>query len=113
MIEKLLRNIRLKQWVHMNSVPLTEKSRRDQWPHNPAVATSFVMIDEEHRFHDGQSMHPRYLQTADMRMSTWRAKNWDLRLLALGTSLVVGINAYLGYCGVRSLLTNAYADRHV
>jgi len=71
------------------------------------------MIDEEYRFHDGREIHPRYLQTADMRMSSWRAKNRDLRLLALGTSLVVGINAYLGYCGVRSLLTNAYADRHV
>ncbi|KAH0362706.1 UDP-Glycosyltransferase/glycogen phosphorylase, partial [Aureobasidium melanogenum] len=47
------------------------------------------MIDEEYRFLDGKEMHPKYLQTAAMRMSTWRAKNWDLRLLALGTSLVV------------------------
>ena len=55
------------------------------------------MIDEEHRFLDGKQMHPRYLQTADMRMSTWRAKNWDLQLLTLGTSLVlVAGMSYIG-----------------
>ena len=47
------------------------------------------MIDEEYRFHNHKEMHPRHLQTADMRMSMWRAKNWDLRLLTLVTGLVI------------------------
>jgi hypothetical protein len=47
------------------------------------------MIDEQYRFLNDREMHPRYLQTADMRMSTWKAKDWDLRLLALGGSFVV------------------------
>ena len=71
------------------------------------------MIDEGYRFHSSQEMHPRYLQTADMRMSTWRAKNWDLRLLTLGTSLIVATSTYLGCYGVRCLFTNTYADSHV
>lgn len=55
------------------------------------------MIDEVLRFHNGKEMHPRYLQTADMRMSMWRANNWDLRLLALSTGLI--ISASMSYVG--------------
>jgi hypothetical protein len=55
------------------------------------------MIDEQYRFLNDKEMHPRYLQTADMRMSTWRANNWDLRLLALGGSFVVVASmSYIG-----------------
>jgi hypothetical protein len=55
------------------------------------------MIDEEYRFLNSKTMHPRYLQTADMRMSRWRAKNWDLRLLASSTLLVAAASmTYVG-----------------
>jgi hypothetical protein len=55
------------------------------------------IIDEEYRFLNDRKMHPRYLQTADMRMSTWKANNWDLRLLALGGSFVVVASmSYIG-----------------
>lgn len=55
------------------------------------------MIDERYRFLDGKAMHPRYLQTADMRMSIWRAQNWDLWLLTLGAGAVVAAGmSYIG-----------------
>jgi hypothetical protein len=55
------------------------------------------MIDEEYRFLSDREMHPRYLQTADMRMSMWRAKNWDLRLLASGAMLIAAASVtYIG-----------------
>ncbi|KEQ66933.1 UDP-Glycosyltransferase/glycogen phosphorylase [Aureobasidium melanogenum CBS 110374] len=53
------------------------------------VARIASRFHDRYRFLDGKEMHPRYLQTADMRMSTWTAKKWDLRLLTLGTSLIV------------------------
>jgi UDP:flavonoid glycosyltransferase YjiC (YdhE family) len=55
------------------------------------------MVDEEYRSLNDTEMHPRYLQTADMRMSTWRAKNWDLWLLTWSTGLVAA--ASMGYIG--------------
>ncbi|CAD0099076.1 unnamed protein product [Aureobasidium mustum] len=55
------------------------------------------VIDEEYRVLNNKEMHPRYLQTADMRMSTWRARNWDLWLLTFGTGLVVAAStSYIG-----------------
>ena len=43
-----------------------------------------VMYDTELRFDEaGREILPMHLQTADVRMSAWRAKNWDLYTLAL------------------------------
>jgi hypothetical protein len=50
-----------------------------------------LMYDNELRFKDGKGLRPMHLQTADMRMSAFKAKNWDLyavSVLALVT--VVG-----------------------
>ncbi|RYP02284.1 hypothetical protein DL764_005850 [Monosporascus ibericus] len=44
-----------------------------------------VMYDTELRFDkNGKEILPMHLQTADARMSSWRAKNWDLYTAALG-----------------------------
>jgi Glycosyl transferases, related to UDP-glucuronosyltransferase len=37
-----------------------------------------LMYDNELRFKGGKELRPMHLQTADMRMSAFRAKNWDL-----------------------------------
>lgn len=70
------------------------------------------MIDEEYRFHNDKEMHPRYLQTADMWASLWRANNWDLRLLAFCTSLVIATSTgYIGRTIYRALQIRAKAVR--
>ncbi|KAG9855796.1 UDP-Glycosyltransferase/glycogen phosphorylase, partial [Aureobasidium melanogenum] len=70
------------------------------------------MIDEEFRFLDGKEIHPRHLQTADMRMSTWRAKNWDLRLVTLGTTLFVAASvSYVGQIVYTALRVHIRAVR--
>ncbi|KAI1770466.1 UDP-glucosyl transferase family protein [Hypoxylon cercidicola] len=47
---------------------------------------------------------PMHLQTADARMSAWRAQNWDLTCLALTSTAAVG---YLGWTLVKVLRTRA------
>ncbi|KAH6691616.1 hypothetical protein F5X68DRAFT_202228 [Plectosphaerella plurivora] len=42
-----------------------------------------VMYDAEARFEDGRELRPMHLETADMRMSAFKAKNWDLWLVSL------------------------------
>ncbi|KAJ6186383.1 UDP-glucuronosyl/UDP-glucosyltransferase [Penicillium mononematosum] len=37
-----------------------------------------LMYDNELRFKDGKELRSMHLQTADMRMSVIKAKNWDL-----------------------------------
>ncbi|KAL4738983.1 UDP-glucoronosyl and UDP-glucosyl transferase [Aspergillus similis] len=50
-----------------------------------------LMYDNELRFKDGKELRPMHLQTADMRMSAFRAKNWDLYAVsALVLVTVVG-----------------------
>ncbi|RKU48802.1 hypothetical protein DL546_006141 [Coniochaeta pulveracea] len=48
-----------------------------------------VMYDTELRFdEDGKELLPMHLQTADARMSAFRAKNWDLCTAAVGIAVV-------------------------
>ncbi|KAL4765140.1 glycosyltransferase [Aspergillus foveolatus] len=50
-----------------------------------------LMCDYELRFKDGKELRPMHLQTADMRMSAFKAKNWDLYAVsALALVTVVG-----------------------
>ncbi|KAG4274674.1 hypothetical protein FPRO04_09038 [Fusarium proliferatum] len=48
-----------------------------------------VMYDTEGRFDGEKELRPMHLQTADMRMSTFKARNWDLWLVGLVTLGVV------------------------
>lgn len=47
---------------------------------------------------------PMHLQTADARMSAWRAQNWDLTCLAITSTAAVG---YMGWTLVKVLRTRA------
>lgn len=44
-----------------------------------------VMYDTEGRFDGEKELRPMHLETADMRMSKFKAKNWDLWLVGLVT----------------------------
>jgi hypothetical protein len=44
-----------------------------------------LIYDTEARYDGGREMRPMHLQTADMRMSAFKAKNWDLWLISLLT----------------------------
>ncbi|KJZ70868.1 hypothetical protein HIM_09733 [Hirsutella minnesotensis 3608] len=49
-----------------------------------------LLYDTELRFKAGKELRPMHLQTADMRMPFWKAKNWDLMtigILAAGATL--------------------------
>ncbi|KAI2466977.1 UDP-glucosyl transferase family protein [Annulohypoxylon bovei var. microspora] len=52
----------------------------------------------------GHRRRPMHLQTADARMSAWRAQNWDLTALAVTSVAVVG---YLSWTAVDLLRTRA------
>ncbi|KAH8699302.1 putative UDP-glucoronosyl and UDP-glucosyl transferase [Talaromyces proteolyticus] len=46
-----------------------------------------VLYDNELRLQDGRELRPMHLQTADMRMPTYKARNWDLKaatILSMG-----------------------------
>lgn len=71
------------------------------------------MYDGELRFQDGKELRPMHLQTADMRMPKWKAKNWDLWAVsflwlgALGGSLIyIGQTLWLHRRGLMSLVKN-------
>ncbi|RDW58209.1 glycosyltransferase family 1 protein [Coleophoma cylindrospora] len=50
-----------------------------------------VMYDTELRFRDGKELRPMHLQTADMRMPAYKAKNWDLMAVTgLGVGAMMG-----------------------
>ncbi|OKL64033.1 hypothetical protein UA08_00103 [Talaromyces atroroseus] len=50
-----------------------------------------LMYDNELRFQDGRELRPMHLQTADMRMPMYKAKNWDLYAFSfLGLATVTG-----------------------
>ncbi|KAI9744831.1 MAG: hypothetical protein M1818_001756 [Claussenomyces sp. TS43310] len=57
-----------------------------------------LMYDNELRFgDDGRELQPMHLQTADMRMPAYKAKNWDLYAVgALGLSALVGSTVFAG-----------------
>lgn len=42
-----------------------------------------VLYDAEARYDNGKELRPMHLQTADMRMSSFKAKNWDLWLVGI------------------------------
>jgi hypothetical protein len=50
-----------------------------------------LMYNNELRFKDGKELRPMHLQTADMRMSVSKAKNWNLYTVGgLALSAVLG-----------------------
>lgn len=50
-----------------------------------------LLYDNELRFQDGRELRPMHLQTADMRMPMYKAKNWDLYTVSLlGLAAVAG-----------------------
>jgi hypothetical protein len=56
-----------------------------------------VLYDTELRFENGNELRPSHLQTVDMRMPVYRARNWDLMaVMALGTGLFAGSTWVLG-----------------
>ncbi|KAF5019872.1 hypothetical protein F66182_8108 [Fusarium sp. NRRL 66182] len=57
--------------------------------HVAADLVEEVMVDQELRFRNGIELRPMHLQTADMRMPIWKARNWDMWLISL-TGLVAG-----------------------
>ncbi|CAM1504111.1 Fc.00g017020.m01.CDS01 [Cosmosporella sp. VM-42] len=57
--------------------------------HYAADLIEEVMYDQELRFKDGVEKRPMHLQTADMRMPLWKARNWDMWFVGL-TGLVAG-----------------------
>lgn len=59
-----------------------------------------LMYDNELRFSNSdcrRELRPMHLQTADMRMPAYKAKNWDLyAVFALGVSMMVGSTLFAG-----------------
>jgi len=56
-----------------------------------------VLYDTELRIVNGKEVRPKHLQTADMRMPIYKAKNWDLMAVtALGTGIFAGSAWFLG-----------------
>ncbi|RYP74562.1 hypothetical protein DL769_003989 [Monosporascus sp. CRB-8-3] len=56
-----------------------------------------VMYDTELRFDkNGKEILPMHLQTADARMSSWRAKNWDLYTAGLGMLVLPFVGVICG-----------------
>ncbi|KAH8736186.1 UDP-glucoronosyl and UDP-glucosyl transferase [Ilyonectria robusta] len=63
--------------------------------HHAADLVEELMYDTELRFKDGKELRPMHLQTADMRMPAWKAKNWDLWAVSL-----LGMSAVFGGLGI-------------
>ncbi|KAJ4241530.1 hypothetical protein NW757_012229 [Fusarium falciforme] len=79
-----------------NTLRLTRIARvASRRKHHAADLVEELVYDTELRFRDGKELRPMHLQTADMRMSVWRAKNWDLWVVSL-----VGVSAVLGGLGM-------------
>ncbi|GKT92028.1 UDP-glucosyl transferase family protein (cytochrome P450) [Colletotrichum tofieldiae] len=60
-----------------------------------------VLCDHEMRFKDGEALRPMHLQTADMRMSAWKARNWDLWAASLSVIAIGGTACVLGFKYIR------------
>lgn len=62
-----------------------------------------VLYDAELRVHpSGRELRPMHLQTADARMSVWRAKNWDLWSMGLGCAIVLPLGVVFAVSSVRA-----------
>ncbi|CAH0003621.1 unnamed protein product [Clonostachys byssicola] len=70
--------LRLKRIAHI-------ASRRK---HHGADLIEELMYDTELRYQDGKEIRPMHLQTADMRMPLYKARNWDL--MAVGAVTILG-----------------------
>lgn len=56
-----------------------------------------VMYDTELRFDEsGKELLPMHLQTADVRMSSWRARNWDLYSVVVGMLVIPVLGVVYG-----------------
>ncbi|KAH8670420.1 putative UDP-glucoronosyl and UDP-glucosyl transferase [Tricladium varicosporioides] len=65
--------------------------------HHAANLIEELMYDTELRFKDGKELRPMHLQTADMRMPFWKAKNWDLVAFSVfGMSVMIGGAWFVG-----------------
>jgi hypothetical protein len=63
--------------------------------HRAADLIEEVMYDHELRVDDyGVVRRPMHLQTADARMSIWRARNWDMWAFGLTSVGIVGVAAW-------------------
>ncbi|KZL70607.1 udp-glucosyl transferase family protein [Colletotrichum incanum] len=56
-----------------------------------------VLCDHEMRFKDGEALRPMHLQTADMRMSVWKARNWDLWAISISVIAIGGTACVSGF----------------
>ncbi|OHF01159.1 hypothetical protein CORC01_03473 [Colletotrichum orchidophilum] len=62
-----------------------------------------VIHDDELRSADGRALRPMHLQTADMRMPLWKAKNWDLWIVSVSALAAGGTACFLGAKYARQL----------
>ncbi|KAF7561839.1 hypothetical protein G7046_g2313 [Stylonectria norvegica] len=53
-----------------------------------------VMCDQELRIQGGVVRRPMHLQTADMRMPLWKARNWDMWFVGFTGMAVTGVAAW-------------------
>jgi len=65
-----------------------------------------VLYDTELRIRDGKMIRPMHLQTADMRMSIWKARNYDIMATVTLSVLMTGS---LAWWGTRFILGNKKA----
>ncbi|KAF6843579.1 hypothetical protein CMUS01_01987 [Colletotrichum musicola] len=71
--------------------------------HLAADMVEEVVADHELRFKEGRELRPMHIQTADMRMPAWKAKNWDLWAVSLSASAACFTACFLGVRYARKL----------
>lgn len=76
--------------------------------HLAADMVEEVLHDHELRFKDGKELRPMHLQTADMRMPVWKAKNWDLWAVSLAATAACGAACLFGVRYARELDFEAF-----
>ncbi|KAJ0346594.1 hypothetical protein KNSL1_007325 [Colletotrichum chrysophilum] len=76
--------------------------------HLAADMVEEVIHDHELRFRRGQELRPMHLQTADMRMSIWKARNWDLWATSLLFATMAGTACFLGVGYIRRLDSTSF-----
>lgn len=60
-----------------------------------------MLVDEQGRWVNGKEMRAPFLETADMRMSTFRARNWDLWLYSSVAVISISWIAKSAFTGCR------------